>query len=65
MVRNRNLAAHESRADFARLLLTPTYHNSQEFYCWASLFPWVYGKTIEQVAKEDLEEEPDFSVYIQ
>lgn len=46
------MAAHETGNDMARLLMTQAYHEQNEYHKWRLIFPYVYGKTIEQMAAE-------------
>ncbi|KAI9830885.1 MAG: hypothetical protein M1826_004315 [Phylliscum demangeonii] len=42
----RNSVAHETEADFARLLLQPEFYEREHYYRWRGLFPFTYGGTI-------------------
>ena len=51
-VENRNKSAHESQADFARLLLSKNYRNTHIYETWKDIFPLLYGGIIDKVAGE-------------
>ncbi|MCJ1267653.1 hypothetical protein MMC22_007539 [Lobaria immixta] len=51
-IRERSEAVHETGHDMARLLMTQAYHDQSEYHKWRRIFPYVYGKTIEQMAAE-------------
>jgi len=49
----RNTIAHSTERQFARVLRSRQYKDSDEYKEWASLFPFVYGKTVEELASEE------------
>jgi hypothetical protein len=54
------MAAHETSADFAKLLLLPEFSNKKAF--WKEAFTFVTGKTLEELAEECVQKEIDLSV---
>ncbi|KAI9826796.1 MAG: hypothetical protein M1832_005734 [Thelocarpon impressellum] len=50
---DRNVVAHESEGEFARFLLKPESKKNGEYDRWAPLFPYTYGKTVEELGEAE------------
>lgn len=48
----RNETAHETSIDFATLLNSDRYRETQEYYKWGNLFPYVYGKSVVEIVED-------------
>ena len=59
--RARNCAAHDTQVAFAKLPVSPTYQNTHKYryHYWGGLYPFCYGKTVEEVALSDDNDEED------
>lgn len=56
----RNISAHESEVDFARMFLSTELYETEEYHKWAGVFPFTYGGSVEEVAaRDELEPTPD------
>ena len=49
-VQRRNAAAHETQREFARLLLSEKYLNTQVYFDFEGTFEFTYGTSIEKTA---------------
>ncbi|MCJ1264021.1 hypothetical protein MMC22_003892 [Lobaria immixta] len=56
-VKKGNAAAHKSEYEMAELLMSPSYHQTDEYYLWGELMEYVYGKTVERMVEEVTEED--------
>lgn len=52
-IESRNEAAHETPTEFAILLHTQYEAESTEYRKWGNLFPYVYGKTVKEIAENE------------
>jgi hypothetical protein len=43
------VAAHETYEEFAILLSSSDFRNTRLYHIWAPLFPFVHGRTVEEV----------------
>ena len=50
MIESYDVQAHETKTEFARFLLEP--EEKKEYDKWQELFPAIYDKTVEDLAKE-------------
>ena len=48
----RNESAHPTSTEFALLLNSVWYNKTGEYYKWANLFPYVYGKSVEEIVED-------------
>ena len=55
--KQRNKAAHETQYHFARLLLSDRYRGKHPHNHYGPLFEYVYGMTVEDAAKVEIEED--------
>ena len=59
-VKERNEAAHESKFQMVELLMSPSYHQTNDYYFGGGLMEYVYGKTVESMVEEaESDEEVD------
>lgn len=53
VIERRNTAAHETKGDFAHLLLSDPFRGTHPYELWKDLFPILYGASIELVAAQE------------
>ncbi|MCJ1266479.1 hypothetical protein MMC22_006364 [Lobaria immixta] len=59
-VKERNEAAHESEFQMVELLMSPSYHQTNDYYFGGGLMEYVYGKAVESMVEEaESDEEVD------
>jgi len=51
MIEKRNLSAHDTKANFARLLLSDSIKDTNTFYLWKDIFPVLYGGEVQKIAQ--------------
>ena len=44
--------AHETYIDFAELLHSEPYREKGDYWKWANLFPYVYGKRVDDIVND-------------
>lgn len=49
----RNVSAHESEVQLARMLFSTDFYETEDYYKWAGLLPFTYGGSVEEVAARD------------
>lgn len=57
----RNEAAHETPAEFAILLNTQYEEESTEYRKWGNLFPYVYDKSVKEIAENVDDDDEDWA----
>ncbi|KAI9758983.1 MAG: hypothetical protein M1840_003616 [Geoglossum simile] len=53
VIERRNSAAHDTSAEFARLLLSERFRDTPAFILWRDVFPLVYERDIEEMAPDE------------
>ncbi|KAI9767459.1 MAG: hypothetical protein M1840_005688 [Geoglossum simile] len=53
VIERRNSAAHDTSAEFARLLLSERFRDTPAFFLWRDVFPLVYERDIEEMAPDE------------
>lgn len=53
MIEQRNEQAHETKGQFAQLLLCDQFKDKNIFHMWKDIFPVVYGATVEELAARE------------
>lgn len=52
MLRERNVAVHETIYTFVELLMEPEYHETQ-YHQWAPIVLYLYGETVEEIIADE------------
>lgn len=53
IIQLRNRTAHQIEKELAQLLMTERYKDKHEYFYWAPLLLFCYGKSVEELAAEE------------